>query len=779
MIDKYSEWLIKNPWKAIGLSMLIVFSLVPGVARLALDQDYRVFFTDDFPPLKSLNNLHDTYNKNDNLLISVTGKDKPLFSKEVLSVVREVTEKAWKIPYSIRVESLTNFQYTSSADPDTLVVDDLVRSTDNLGISDYHRLKNIALNEPELRDRLVAKDASVAGVNVIIELPAKSGDEAAEVMEYARKLTAEIEAKYPGISLHMTGIIPMNYAFPEASMIDMTTLVPAMYLVIILLLVVLLRSFWATTAVLLVITFSTICALGVSGYLGMNITPPSASTPTMIMTLALAESVHFLTYLFHKMSSGIDRKTSVMNSLKSNLRPMFMTSVAAGIGFLSLNFSESPPFRDLGNITTLGVLAAFIFSTLFLPAFMVLVPVKGKVGQEFVFRIMDKLGDFVINNTKTLFMSGLLFVVILGSFLPKIELNDEWLTYFDDSMQFKKDTTYIGDKLTGIYTIEYSIPAAGAGGVADPVYLAALEKFTEWYRDRKEVRHVASITDTFKRINYNLHNDDSQYYRLPESRGEGAEQLMVYEMSLPYGHDLNTMVNVDKSASRVLVSLDVVSTVEITNIEKEAQVWLKNNAPAYMSSHGSSPTVMFAHISHNNIRQMLLGTFIALLMVSLIVMLALRSIKMGFISLIPNLAPAIIGYGIWSILVGEIGMATSIAAGMTIGIVVDDTIHFLVKFQQAMHENGDDINSAIKHAFRTAGAAMFSTTIVLAAGFMVLSQSAFAMNSDMALLTAIVMSFALLADFTLLPATLIFFQRKRAEKNINQANIHSSVIDIH
>jgi len=757
--ERYIQWLIAHPWQALLLAIALLAGVAPGVTRLGFDQDYRVFFSKEFPPLEALNDLQATYNKNDNLLIVLAPPDGRVFSGPSLTIVRELTERAWQLPYSVRVESITNYQHTA-AQGDELRVDDLVRDPKALTAAQLQALERIATTNPELRDRLISADGKVTGINVLIELPGDSNNEAGTVMEAARALSSEFEQRYPGLGVHLTGIIPMNHAFPEASMKDMGTLVPAMYGVIVLLMALLLRSFWGTVGTLLVITCSVVGALGISGYFGIRFTPPSASTPTMIMTLALADCIHLLTYMFHSLRRGLTKEEAIADSLRANMQPMVLTSLAAAIGFLSMNWSESPPFRDLGNITALGVATAIIFTLLLLPAFMRLVPLRGQLGQEALYGLMDRIAEQVIAHRRGLGLITVATVLLLGAAIPRIALNDEWITYFDKSFAFRQDTEFAADKLTGIYTIEYSIPAQGEGGIAEPEYLTHLAQFVDWYRHHPKVRHVAAITDMVKRINLSMHGDQPDWYRLPESRVAGAELLMVYEMSLPYGHDLNTLLNASKSASRVVVSLDVVSTVEMKEIEKEAEGWLRQNAPAYMFAHGSSPTLMFTHISQRNIRQMLSGTTIALLMVSAVLMFALRSVRLGTISLLPNLVPAVLGFGLWGLLVGEVGLATSIVAGMTLGIVVDDTVHFLSKYRRARSVHGSSPSEAVRYAFRTVGAAMFVTTVVLVAGFLVLSQSTFEMNAGMGLLTAIVLSFALIADFTLLPILLLLLDRQ-------------------
>ncbi len=164
---------------------------------------------------------------------------------------------------------------------------------------------------------------------------------------------------------------------------------------------------------------------------------------------------------------------------------------------------------------------------------------------------------------------------------------------------------------------------------------------------------------------------------------------------------------------------------------------------------------MFAYIGQRNIKSMLRGTSFALVLISLVLIVALRSLKIGLVSLIPNLAPAAMGFGLWGLVSGQVGLGLSVVAGMTLGIVVDDTVHFLSKYLRARRERGLDAQDAVRYAFHTVGTALLVTTLVLIAGFLVLTQSGFKINSDMGLLTAVTIALALVTDFLLLPPLLM------------------------
>jgi hypothetical protein len=281
-----------------------------------------------------------------------------------------------------------------------------------------------------------------------------------------------------------------------------------------------------------------------------------------------------------------------------------------------------------------------------------------------------------------------------------------------------------------------------------------VERFADWYRTHPAVLHVNSLTDIMKRLNKNLHGDDPAWYRLPDQRDMAAQYLLLYEMSLPYGLDLNNQIDVGKSATRLVVTVANISSNEMLALEDTAQDWLKRNAP-YMRSDGASPAVMFAHIGQRNIRSMLTGTTVALVLISLVLVIALRSLKIGLVSLIPNLAPAAMAFGLWGVLVGEVGLALSVVTGMTLGIVVDDTVHFLSKYLRARREQHLDSPDAVRYAFSTVGMALGVTSVVLIFGFLVLTLSPFRMNADMGLLTAVTIAFALAADFLFLPPLLM------------------------
>ena len=760
--EKYIDWLLANRWLAIVIVIASIVISAVGVKKLYFTSDYRIFFSEENPQLQAFEALQDTYTKNDNILFIIAPKNGDVFTRKTLAAVIDITKQGWQIPYSIRVDSITNFQHTR-ANKDDLLVEDLVLKPDSLSDDDIEYKKDVALNEPLLLKRLISADAAVTGVNVTIQLPGKAQHiEVPEASKFAYELADEMRAKYPELEIRMTGMVVMNNEFSAQSKKDIQTLVPLMFLAVVIVLALLLKSKTATAMTLLVIISTIITAIGLTGWVGIKLSPPTTTSPIIIMTIVVANCVHILMTFLQEMRGGLDKLSAMRESLRVNMQPVFLTGLTTSLGFLSMNFSDAPPFRDLGNIVAMGVVVAFVFSVTLLPAMITLLPIKVKKNVKSSL-LMGSLSEFVIRQQRKLIIVMSLIVITLISFVPQNELNDEFVKYFDESVQFRQDTDFATSNLTGIYLIEYSIPANDVGGIADPEYLRSLERFADWYRQQDSVLHVNVLTDTMRRLNKNMHGDSSEWYTLPKLRELAAQYLLLYEFSLPFGLDLNNQINVSKSATRFIVTLESVSSNRLLNIEKQAQTWIKVNLPEKMQVQGASSSIMFAHIGERNIRSMLLGTTIALILISLVLIIALRSFKIGLLSMLPNLIPAAMAFGIWGVFVGQVGLALSVVTSMTLGIIVDDTVHFLSKYTRARKEKGMNSEDAVRYAFANVGMALFITSTALVAGFLILSLSAFELNSGMGQLTAITITVALIADFLLLPPLLMKLEGERNE----------------
>ncbi len=761
--NKLGEWVVRFRWLIIPLTLILVALAASGGKHLAFTNNYRVFFSAENPELLAFEALEKKYSKNDNVLFVLEPKHGNVFTPDVLAAIEELTEKAWQIPYSSRVDSLSSFQHTE-AEEDDLIVRNLFEDAKNLSIDDIAKIKDISMKEPLLLKRLISDRAHVTGVNVTILLPGKDENkETPEVVSFARNIADEIQQAHPDINIYISGMIMMNNAFGEASRGDMAKLVPISIGVMLFMLIFLTKSFSGTFLTLLVIFCSILAAMGIGGYIGYPISPPSASAPTMILTIAIANSVHIIVTFLHGLQYGKTKAEAIKESIRLNFQPVFLASLTTCLGFLSMNFSDAPPFQHLGNFVAIGVACAFVLSMTFLPAMMSLLPFWTKQIQHDDDPLMTRFGKMVVSKRKPLLWIMSIMTISLIAFIPKNELNDIFVNYFDKTIKYRIDSDYTVDNLTGVYNIEYSISSGEPGGINDPRFLQDVEAFSSWYRLQPETIHVNTLTDIITRLNKNMHADDMDYYRLPENRNLSAQYLLLYEMSLPYGLDLNNQIDVDKSSIRVIPTLKTLSSNELIALNNRAYAWLKANTTHIdlSADPGSGTGLMFANIGKRNIKSMLLGTTLALFMISIILIFAFRSIKVGLISLLPNLVPAALGFGLWGIFVGEVGLALSVVSGMTLGIVVDDTVHFLSKYLRARREQDLNPKDAVVYAFSTVGRALVVTSFVLIAGFLVLSLSSFELNSGMGLLTAIVIAFALLADFLLLPTLLIKFEEKK------------------
>ncbi len=756
--DAYGEWVVRFAWPIIFACLAFAAVAAVGMGRLQYNPDNRVFFSEDNPELQALEALEQTYSKTDNVFVALAPRTGTVFTPEILRLISDITDRAWTIPYSSRVDSLTNYQY-SRAEGDELLVSALLEDVDALDADMAAEIQRVALSKSFLVNRLISEDGAVTGINVTILKPEENDQAVYEVTRYVTDIVDELEVAYPDVNFYLTGGAMFDVAFAELPNAENAILVPLMFFLILLVVGLSLKTIWATILVLALIGLSVVVAMGISGWAGFELSAGTTGAPVIIPTLSVAHCVHLMVTLRQQLSAGLTQQQAVIESLRVNFSPIVITSVTTAIGFLSLNFSEAPPFRTLGNIVAIGVMAACFFALTLLPAILSRLSMKPSTGRAYLSEAMHGLGKFVVRAQRPLLWICGSAIVLLALGTTRIQLDDNFIHYFDDKFEIRQHTDFVENRLTGLNAIEFSLPAAGEGGISDPAYLAGVNDFVAWLKQQDKVTNVGSIAEVIKELNQSMHGDDPAYYRIPESRELAAQYLLLYEMSLPYGLDLNNQIDIAKSQSRVIALLREASSVDLRELNVKAEDWLRQNEPT-LFNHGSGLSMIFAYISERNINSMLFGSLFALFAISLILIFALRSVRVGLVSLVPNLVPAAMALGVWGYLVGQAGLSVAVVVAVTLGIIVDDTVHFLSKYLRARREQGLSPADAVVSAFDTVGVALWITSMALIAGFLVLSFSGFKVNAEMGLLSAVTIAFALICDYFFLPAVLLRTDRR-------------------
>jgi predicted RND superfamily exporter protein len=613
-----------------------------------------------------------------------------------------------------------------------------------------------------LLHRLISEEGASTGINVRTVLPEGTTIVTSkEAVRAARELAERLRPNFPDFDILVGGSLTSNVTMGEAIKQDIENLLGLSYLVMIITMLILLRTFSGMLLTLMIITFSVVSTMGLFGWLGFTMTPPTGFVPTAILTIAVADTIHILISYYYELNNGRSKLDAIQEALRVNFSPVFITSITTVIGVLCLNTSDSPPYRDMGNMIAVGVFFAWIYSILFLPAMLALMPTpKGKIENNTP-SIMLKFANLVIRFYKPLFIIMACLIIAVGSQLHRNTITERWHEFFDTSFEVRNTLEATNDTLGGLHTIFFVLDSQQENGINDPEYLQQTDNFSQWLLTQEKVSSVDSITSIIKRLNKNLHANNKDWFKIPESRELAAQYLLLYELSLPLGLGLDDTINNSRSASRLTVSFDKADSIYILELERRSLAWLKANAPSIHVDEGTGLDIVFANLTFRNIGSMMTGTSMALVLISFLLIFALRSLKVGLISLIPNIMPAILAYGIWGMINGQIDTAVSVVVCLSLGIVVDDTVHFLSKYLRARREQSLDSEDAIRYAFKTVGNALLVTSTVLVGGFMVMQFSHFNPTNNMGMLLAITILMALLVDFLFLPPLLMFLDKHR------------------
>ena len=758
-VNYLAETIIRYRPLCIIISLLILAGLAQGLSKINFNPDINAFFPENDTLTTSHLSIEDTYSSMDNAVIGIGVKEGTVFTNEVLSLIEDLTERAWKTPHSLRVDSLSNYSYVS-ADGDDLYIEPFLEGSSTYDLKTLKE-KELIIEEEELAyGAIISKDKKTSLINIVFDPPRKDIEaEYQESLNYVLGFLEEARKNHSEVDLIISGIVYMEYQSPMLLKAQMPKLMPTAILVILLTLFLLLRSLVAVAGSFLVILMSVVSAMGSIGFMSGDIAQPFIMVPILIATLAVADCVHLFTLYFQNLDSSRKSKEAMLESLKLNLQPLFLTSLTTAIGFLSLNLAPVEPLRGIGNGVAVGVFLAFIFTVLLLAPIVSYFNVKQSKNINFQKNIARKLGRFSIKNYKRLLVIVPVISCFLMAFIPLNKTNDNPLEFYSERYTTSAaDSKWISQRIGGTFPVSYELNSQGI--VSDPEFLREVDKFSEWLASNKEVLHVSSLSKIMKNLNKTLHGKQEEWNIIPTEPDLSAQYLFFYEMSLPYGLDLTNSISQNKESIKLVASLKELGSLEYREFAKRVENYASQNMPEDMVSIGTGTRPIFAFMSNMLITQLIYALGIGIVLITATIILFFRSLRYGMLTSVTNLLPIGVAFGIWAIVSGEISMLVGIGMGTTLGIIVDFTVHFLSKYLHARRQKNLSAEEAVEYAFETVGFALIITSFSLILGFLVLLQAFFIPIHGFVLFSSIAFLSALIIDLLLFPALLITWDKR-------------------
>jgi len=742
-------------------TLILLLALSSQLLHMVFNGNVNVMFDEDDVHFQRLKQLDQQYIESNYLIVLFEPANKDIYSPESIKAIEELTQELWQLPHTIRVDSLSNYPRLSVAG-DELSVESLVEAEQTLTQTQIDSIRRYARGDQQLNGRMVSPYENASALFASIALPEEHLESILELSKQALLLQQDFEQRYPGSKLYLNGDVAIENAMLQVTMDDILRVNPIVFGTIFILLGIFLRSIMAIAAAGAVVIASTGLSAGVHVLLGFEMNPITMMAPAIIMVLAVADSIHVLTAYRILCAAGTPPHQAMVESLRKNLSPVFWTSVTTAVGFMGMNFGDSPPFRTMGNMAAIGVLFAFVCTFTVLPMVALLFPTQYK-GQAFTMaRSMEKLARWVIGTSRSLLLIVFAVSILLMMCIPNLKLNDDISEYFDSSLPIYDSIQFARHNTNGVQYILYSMDSGEENGVHNPAFLQKVDAFSTWLRSQPDVSGVSSYVDTIKKIHRTMNQDDPDFYAIPDTAPLIAQYQLLYEMSLPPGMDLTRDLSLDRSALKLTVNVEGSENQTLIDLEQRIDQWLASNQPA-LRNQGTSQLLMFAHMGTNIIRSMVDGSLFTLIFISIFMIVGLRSLKFGLLSIIPNVFPPIVVYGIWAVTVGHVNHAAAMTFSICLGLVVDDTIHFISKYLYARRA-GSTPQQSVEYSFIHSGTAIVITSITLSCGVLLLSLSNFTVNDTMSMMLAGIIMTALAFDLIFLPSLLLWADRFQITK---------------
>ena len=738
-IRKGLDLLLAHRIVVLAVVLLIVCAAAAGLLNVSFTLDNRVYFDPSNAERLALEKLERDHGRYASAVLIVAPKSGTVLSPKALAAIDKAGRELSKDDRIVRVGSILTLPGVSADDEQAVA-----------------RIEHVIDQEPRAAATLLSHDRKIAALIAQIRV----GPDASEQLQAVRRIQdirTDLQDEFPGFDFYLTGDALLDATFIEAILNDLIGLVPFQVTATAALLLVSLQSVVLTIVLFLVIGATVIVTMGLAGLLGMELNGATSAAPIILMGLCIATCIHLIFAWQRERRHGVDTEAALEIAIQRNAFPISLATVTTIFSFLCLNFSDAPPFRQLGNLIAVGTLLTWVWAFVLLPVLISYFPGAVGAGRS---RFEERMSVFGAATVRYRVAIVVVFVVALALSLwglSRLHFDDRFTHYFDDSFDFRVSTDLFESKLSGVDNIQFSIPATPGSTVWSRDYLQKIDQFKTWLQRQPHVDRVASVVDLVRQAARALpgHQDGS----VPDHILMRRAFFVDLRHQLANGPTPGYLVTSDGERSLVTVTLRGVSSSDIRAFAKNAEDWLRRELPEQFAPAAGTPLIS-AYMGERNAKAMVVGTFVALVVVSLVMLLALGSLKLGLVSLIPNLIPMVLAFGFWGLVFGEASFAVTVVSAITFGLVVDGTIHFLSKYRYARATMKLPVEAAIPQSISTVGLAVLATSVALASGFATLAFSGFLVNRDLGLLSCIVLVAALLADLIFLPALLGLLDRR-------------------
>lgn len=744
------------------LTLILGGVIAYGSSMTRIDSSYDTILAEDDPYREEVSSVHSDFPPSTSVLFTFLAPDGNIFSFEALNAMQELTDRYTEIDSAVAAGSLLN-RRLSAVDADKYDRDYLIPELSEVSEGDLAEIREIALADEDLTESMLSGEGDMALAVVKFRANADDQEERLRIARSVVELRDSLREKYPEVTIYIIGRILFELDSYNAQIKDARNLAPLVIAVVLLLLWACLRSIVLAVCITTVSVGALLMTVGTVGWAGIAFNQISNMGPLVVVTIAMADGIHIVSVYLQNLHAGMTRLEAMRDSLKVNIQPITLATVTTGMGFLSLNYCSSPGIYGFGNVVAVGVVWAFLISLTLLPGLILLLPIK-KVPKPLGVRgFIRSVSRLVATRGSLLFWGSIVLIVGTLALLPLNKVDFNRFSFIDKDSDFHMAMKALSEKIGNDESLGYSISSGDYYGITEPGFLNEVDRFSLWLEEQEEVSFVRSYTGLLKDMNASEHDDDEAYEVLPTDNLQIIDYLVSYQLIQEIEPHLEPLFNADYSAVRLEVGTSNLSNMQLLALSDKIDAWIDDNLnPDFKVLHGDY-SILFARLEHSISVQLLQGFTLSFILITLTLIIGLRSLRYGMLSIAANLFPATIVFGFWGVFVGELSPYILMLFSISIGLVVDDSVHVLSKYIVARNRN-DTPEKAVEYSLDKAGSAITITTASLALGTLVLVFSNTFYYQNVALLLTPIIIVALLLDLLFLPQLLIRYDRWREKR---------------